>query len=358
MGGIISNRKTSALIGAGARLRNIARALAAKGLTLRNLPDIDKQSLAGAISTATHGTGKNYGSLAAEVLSLRLMTAQGEILECSPLKNAELFSAAKVSIGALGILTQIEMNLTSAHRLRRRTWFEPYDKLVARAPDLWQEHDKFEFYYLPFLNYCLAISHDKTTKPATFRAQPADDDGLGELKFLRDWFGWSNSLRQKLGASAIAEAPTEDVVGESYDLLSAAREARFNEMEYHLPAKDGLQALDEVKRLIERDYSDIYWPFEVRYIKGDDAWLSPFQHGDRISVAVHYHYKESYEKVFRAVEKIFIKYQGRPHWGKINNLTKKDFSAIYPDWQKFSAMRRQLDPQGKFLNDYLSKLFL
>ncbi len=355
--GIAAHTKTSARIKAGSRLRNISRDLATKGLAFRNLPDIDKQSLAGAVSTATHGTGKNYRSLSGEIAALRLVTAQGDAIECSANKNAELFSAARVSIGALGILTEITMRLTASHRLRRRTWFEPYDKLVARAHSLWQKHDKFEFYYLPFLDYCLAISHDTTTAPSTPRTDSADDSGLRELQFLRDWFGWSNTIRKKLGASAIAEAPTEDIVGENYDLLASAREVRFNEMEYHIPAKNGLTALDEIKSLMERDHKEVFFPFEVRYIKGDDAWLSPFQGGDRLSVAIHSHYKDSYKEFFIAAEKIFRKYKGRPHWGKINHLAQKDFINLYPDWQKFARLRKELDPKQKLLNPYLAQLF-
>jgi FAD-linked oxidoreductase len=355
--GVLSAGKTSARLGAGVRLKNLSRQLASQGLAFRNLPDVDKQSLAGAVSTATHGTGKNFGALSAEILSLKLMTAQGEVLRCAKNKNSDVFSAAKVSLGALGILTEIEMRLTPSYRLHRKTWFEPYDKLISRANALWDKHSTFEFYYLPFMGYCLGISHDPTTRPATPRSSSADSDGLAELMFLRDWFRWSSALRKRIGASAIAKAPTENMIGESYDLLSSPREVRFNEMEYHLPASGGLQALDEVKHLIEKNHTDIFFPIEVRYIKGDDAWLSPFQQGDRISIAVHAHYQDSYKEAFGAIEKIFRKYKGRPHWGKINGLRKTDFQALYPDWQKFAAIRKQLDPQGKFLNTYLRGLF-
>lgn len=357
MDNVFSIGKDKAKFGGGARLRNLSRKLASKGLAFRNLPDIDKQSLAGAVSTATHGTGMGFGSLSAEIKHLRFITAQSEVLECSNDLNKEIFLAAKTSLGVLGVLTQITMNLTSSYRLRRRTWLEPYGELIARAENLFLTHDRFEFYYLPFLDCCLAIAHDKTNDEITKREPSVDDEGLAELMFLRDWFFWSNTLRKTLGASAIAEASTENIVGESYELLSTPREVRFNEMEYHLPAKNGLAALDEIKQEIEKNHRDIFIPIEVRYIKGDDGWLSPFQGGDRISVAVHTYYKESYGEVFNAIEKIFLRLGGRPHWGKINFLTKKDFARIYPDWEKFFKLRKELDGEGKFLNTYLKKLF-
>jgi len=128
-------------------------------------------------------------------------------------------------------------------------------------------------------------------------------------------------------------------------------------MEYHLPIRHGLLALDQVKQRIEQDHPDTFFPIECRYTKQDQAWLSPFQNEDKISIAVHCYYQDPYQNLFADIEPIFRKLDGRPHWGKIHSLKKKDLAAIYPDWEAFLNLRRQLDPQGKFLNDYLKGLF-
>ena len=352
--------QTYALCGAGGRLQALSRDLARSGRAFRNLPDIDLQSLAGAISTATHGTGADFGSLSSEVRSLTLMTAKGEEIECSARNQRELFLAAKTSLGVLGLLTKIEMRVEPSFKLHRQTWFEPYHALMARARNLFFKHRHFEFYYIPFTDYCLAISHDQTDKEASFRPQPQDDEGVQELKFLRDWLSWTPSLRRQLGQSAIADAPTENLIGQSYEMLSTIRHVRFNEMEYHMPLRFGLEALDEVKNLIEKDFPDIFFPLECRIVKAEDSWLSPFQKDEShyLSIAVHAYYKDPYLPLFRAIEPIFLKKQGRPHWGKMSFLKARDFEAIYPQWQAFKRLRRQADPKGHLLNDYLKDLFL
>jgi FAD/FMN-containing dehydrogenase len=179
-----------------------------------------------------------------------------------------------------------------------------------------------------------------------------------ELKSLRDALKWCSPLRRWLLKRAISKAPTENIVGESWDMLASERNVLFNEMEYHLPVDKGLEALEEVRHYIEKKRPDVFFPFEARQTASDTAWLSPFNGGGRISIAVHCYHKDAFDFLFTDVEPIFQKYGGRPHWGKLNSMTAEQARAWYPNFEKFAALRRELDPDGRLLNGYLSDLFL
>ncbi len=355
--GDIDTEAKTAWVGAGARLHDVSRSLAPSGLAFRNLGDIDVQTLAGATSTATHGTGRNLSCLSAEILGLRMVTGDGDELEISDAQNADMLAGARVGLGSLGVLTEIKMQLVARHKLHRRVWFMPHDALLAQAQGLWEKHRNFEFFYIPFSGMSMCIAHDETQASDTPRAEDESDDAVAQLKALRDYVSWFPSLRKRLLGWAIGAAPEENVIGESWQLLSSERNTLFNEMEYHLPEDAGLAALEEVRHYIESQRPDVFFPFETRMTQADDNWLSPFQSGRRISIAVHCYYADDYQFLFTHVEPILRKYGGRPHWGKLNSLTGRDFATLYPQWQDFADMRRRLDPRGRMLNPYLSNLF-
>lgn len=350
-----------ARLGAGARLKDLSPALAEQGLAFRNLGDIDVQTLAGATATATHGTGKNLPCLAAEIHGLELVTGAGDVLRINEAENTDLLPAAQVSLGALGIITEMEVQLVPRHKLHRRVQFKPYQEVLAQAESLWDTHRNFEFFYLPFSGTAMVITHDETDAEDTVRAQDESDDGVMQLKALRDWLGWFPWLRKKLLGAAIANAPEENVIGESWQLLSSARNVPFNEMEYHLPPETALDALEEVRAHIERNRPDVFFPFECRMTAGDTAWLSPFNEGPRVSIAVHTHAPKSghdaYEFLFTDIEPILRRHGGRPHWGKLNSLGADDLRALYPRFDDFAALVRELDPDGRLQNPYLRGLF-
>ena len=356
IGDVDPNAQT-AWLGAGARLKDLSPQLAEKGLAFRNLGDIDVQSLAGATSTATHGTGRELPCLAAEIRGVRMITGAGEAMEISADENPDLLPAAQVALGALGILTEIQMQLVDRHKLHRRVWFAPYDKVLADAQQLFADNRNFEFFYLPFSGMAMCITHNITDAQDMPRAHDESDDGVMQLKALRDWLGWFPYLRKKLLAAAIAGAPEEDVVGESWQLLSSARNVHFNEMEFHLPVSEGLDALEEVRAHIEKNRSAVFFPFECRMVAPDTAWLSPFNDGPRMSVAVHTHAPDQYEFLFTEIEPIFRRRGGRPHWGKLNRFDATDMRAVYPQFEAFAKLRAQLDPAGRLLNPYLRDLF-
>ena len=355
--GEIDRAAQTAWLGAGARLKDLSPQLAEQGLAFRNLGDIDVQSLAGATSTATHGTGRALPCLAAEILGVRMITGTGEPMEISARENAELLPAAQVALGALGILTEIQMQLIGRHKLHRRVWFTPYEKLRVDAQQLFADNRNFEFFYLPFSGQAMCIAHNITEAEDTPRAHDESDDAVMQLKALRDWLGWFPYLRKKLLAAAIAAAPEEDVIGESWQLLSSPRNVHFNEMEFHLPVHEGLDALEEVRAHIEKNRAGVFFPFECRMVAPDTAWLSPFNDGPRMSIAVHTHAPDEYEFLFTEIEPIFRRRGGRPHWGKLNRFDAKDMRAVYPQFETFAKLRATLDPAGRLLNPYLRDLF-
>ena len=356
--GKVDTATKRAWIGAGARLHDVSPQLAEQGYAFRNLGDIDVQTLAGATSTGTHGTGQSLQALHAEITGLRLVTGTGEQLEISTHRNNDRLDGARVALGALGVLTEIEVQLVERHKLRRRMWAEKHDTLLARAESLWAENRNFEFFYIPFSGFSFGLTHNIVEAEDTPRAPDTSDAEVMQLKALRDWLGWVPALRKFLLSRAISGSRiVEDVVGESWQLLSSQRNVLFNEMEYHLPVNTGLDAMEEVRHYIERHRRDIFFPFEARRTKADTGWLSPFQGEDRISIAVHCYHKDAYEFLFSHVEPIFRKAGGRPHWGKLNSLTHDEACALYPDFENFKALRHELDPHGRMLNPYLADLF-
>ena len=355
--GKVNAEEQTAWMGAGTRLVDLSRALEDHDLGFKNLGDINVQSLAGALSTATHGTGKNLPCLAAEVRGVRMVTGAGDVLEVSDQENKNLLPAVQVGLGALGVLTDVKMQLTGRYKLHRRVWFMPHARVLEEAERLWAENRNFEFFYIPFSDMSMCISHNETDAPLSAQPASEDEDAVMQLKMLRDYMSWFPALRKKLLALAIKSAPEEEVIGNSWEILSSVRDTKFNEMEYHLAPDRGLEALEAVRIYIERYRPDVFFPFEVRQTAGDTAWLSPFNDGPRISVAVHCYAPDDYAFLFTEIEPILRQYGGRPHWGKLNSLGPRDFAELYPQWEAFGALRRQLDPQGRLLNPYLTNLF-
>lgn len=356
--GEIDGETQQAWLGAGGRLHDLSPALADKGYAFRNLGDIDVQTLAGATSTGTHGTGETLQALAAEIQGLRLVTGTGEHIEISTTENAKWLDGGRVALGALGVLTGIKMQLVERFKLHRQVWPESHKHTLENAERYWRDNRNFEFFYLPFSDTNLLITHNVTDAPNTPRNTDNSTSAVMQLKSLRDALKWCTPLRRWLLKRAISKEPTENVIGESWDMLASERNVLFNEMEYHLPVDKGLEALEEVRHYIEKKRPDVFFPFEARKTAGDSAWLSPFNGGGRISIAVHCYHKDAFDFLFTDVEPIFQKYGGRPHWGKLNSMTAAQAREWYPDFERFAALRRELDPNGRLLNGYLSDLFL
>ena len=353
----VDKAKKTTWVNAGARLKDLSPALEAHGLAFRNLGDINVQSLAGAISTATHGTGETLSCLSAEILSFKVLTAAGELVTVSRTENRDIFEACRVSLGAIGILVEAEVQLVDAYRLHRKTSTEPLADLLASAKTCWQTLRNYEFFYVPFSGYGISISHELTDAPASPREETGDDDAVLGLKGARDYAPDDIASRKQFLAGAFANFEGEDVIGNSWELLASERNVPFNEMEYHLPEGAALDVLQEVITYIETERPDVFFPIEVRKSAGDDIWLSPFNDGSRISIAVHAYAEDEYDFFFSHIEPIFRRAGGRPHWGKLHSLTQADLAGLYPEFERFCEVRREVDPDGRFLSPYLKTLF-
>ncbi|WP_281017983.1 MULTISPECIES: D-arabinono-1,4-lactone oxidase [unclassified Minwuia] len=347
----------TARLQAGASLNALSRDLQELGLAFRNLGDIDAQSLAGATSTGTHGTGSDFPCLSAEMQQITLVTATGETVTASEENGADLLHAARIALGSLGIIVEAEVSLQPAYRLHRRTFARPLKDTLATAMDSWAQHRNFEFFCLPFCDHAFNIVHDTTDEPDSGAKDNSDSNAVKQLKLLRDLLGWASPLRRAVLNKVARSQKPEDIIGPSWAMLANERNNPFNEMEYHLPVDQGLEALEEVLSVIERERRDVFFPVECRMTRGDDAWLSPFQGGPRISVAVHAWHLDRFDWFFEHIEPIFRRRGGRPHWGKMHSLQADDLRQLYPDFERFTKLRRELDPAGRFLNPYLADLW-
>ncbi|MDX1452674.1 MAG: D-arabinono-1,4-lactone oxidase [Oleiphilaceae bacterium] len=340
----------------GTVLQDIGPALNDNGQALINMPDIDQQTLAGCIATATHGTGRQLGSLSSYVTEIELALANGDLLRCSEAINSEYFRAAQVNLGALGIVTRVTMQNRSPFKLKREARWMPFEDCVAEAQSMADNNRNFEFYYFPFTGMTLGDYLNPTEEDVHKGHELDGNSGVLDLKTARDYLGWSNKLREMILGAYMRSIEPSTNVDHSYAIYATERNVRFNEMEYHLPLESGLVALREIRTLIEKRFPEVFFPIECRFVKGEEAWLSPFYRRDSISLAIHRYFEEDFGPLFAAVEPVLRKHGGRPHWGKFNTLTAPQLASLYPQWQAFKEVRQTLDPSGRFLNDYLAGL--
>lgn len=353
----INPHTKQASVPGGASLRDLSVAFDSERLAFENLGDINTQSIAGATSTATHGTGLKLPCLSANLSALTLLTASGEILEISEIHHPELLDAAKVSLGALGIVVSATIKLRDTFNLHRQSQFEPIDVIFDQALERWRTHRNYEFFYIPFSDHGLSITHNETVHPPTKLPQSADDLSLWFLQQVRNLSKSAPAIRGALIRSVLKFIPKENNIASSWRILSSERGYRFNEMEYHLPIPLGLDVCRDVIRKIERVRPDVFFPIEVRATAGDSAWLSPFQGGPRISIAVHTYYKEAYDWLHTEIEPMLIEAGGRPHWGKLHSLGAKQLEGMYPDFGRFCEVRQKLDPNRVFVTEPLAKIW-
>lgn len=342
-----------ARVNANAPLHQLSEALGQEGQAFRNLGDINVQSLAGAMSTATHGTGRTLPCISAEMTGAKLLNGNGEVIEVS----TEDLPGVQVSLGLLGVLLEIELNTVPAFNLRRRVGVRSFDQLLESMHEKWLAHRCYEFFLLPHSGKGIGISHDITEALPDKPPLDLDALGLGVMKLASKLRRFHPGIQKRLLSLMLKLQGEEDFTGESWRVLSSTRAMRFNEMEYHLPPENAAGVLKEIAQLIETRHSDVWFPIEVRQTAGDSAWLSPFQHGPRVSIAVHMHAAQQYEGFFRDCEALFRAAGGRPHWGKLHSLTRKDLEELYPDLSRFDALRARMDPKDRFLSPELARIF-
>ena len=349
-------QKLQARVGAGTKIGALARLLYGVGQALPNMGDIDKQAFGGGLGTATHGSGATLGAYHTQLEAMQFVDGRGELREFDRASNPDAMNAMGASLGAFGALTEVTIRNMANYRLRRRRWTTPLPDVLDQFEPMMTAHRSAEFYYIPFAGRALFIASDITDAPATARPPEEDDDALATLRTLRNWLGWFPWLRRKLIGSAMAKVPDEDYVEDWLKVYASERNVKFNEMEYHLPVEEGAATLREIIALMEARFPEVYFPVEVRVVAADDVWLSPFYKRPSCSIAIHHDAREDPLPFFNAAEPIFCKHGGRPHWGKMHNLTSKELSAIYPRWNDAMAMRREMDPDNRFVSPYMARL--
>ncbi|MDG4877550.1 D-arabinono-1,4-lactone oxidase [Mesorhizobium sp. WSM4935] len=346
-----------ARVRAGTRLGALMRILQDIGQGLPNMGDIDKQAIGGALGTATHGSGPTLGAYHTQLEALQLVDGQGKLREYSRAGDQDMIHATGVTLGSFGVLTEVTMNNIATYRLRRRKWVLPIGDMLKNFETMMAAHRSAEFYYIPFSGYAQFIASDFSDAPITPRPTEDDEEGLATLRKLRTALRWLPSLRRALIKSAVRKVAAEDYVQDWLNVYASDRRTKFNEMEYHLPYEEGPKALAEIIALTEKHFPEVYFPMEVRSVAPDEFWLSPFYKRLTCSIAIHHDAANDPLPFMRAAEPIFRKYGGRPHWGKMHSLKAADFKKLYPRWDDALAVRRDIDPQNRFVSPYMASLF-
>jgi FAD/FMN-containing dehydrogenase len=320
LAGVIGSDATArrAWVWAGTPIYALGRPLHEVGLALNNQGDIDRQAIAGAVATGTHGSGPMLQNLSSAVTGARLVLASGEMIECSAEENSDLWQVARLNLGAVGIVTRLELQLREAYKLVERGWSEPYESLQPQLTELIAANRHFEFFWYPHNDAAIAKVIQETD------AEPVYP--LGEEGSRCAW---------------------------NYEVLPSHRPHLHTEMEYSVPAEAGPECLAAIRDLIRRDFPELQWPVEYRTVAADDVWLSMAYQRATVTISVHQDIKVDDEPYFRACEEVFLSFDGRPHWGKVNYLDGAQLDACHPRWADWWAVRDRFDPDQLFLNEYL-----
>lgn len=349
---------------AGTPLKRLNAALAREGLSLTNMGDIMEQTVSGATSTGTHGTGRDSASISAQITALELVTADGSVLTCSEKGTEEeraVFAAARIGLGALGVISAITFAVEPVFFLTAREEPMAFDRVTSEFDALYAENEHFEFYWFPHTGNC-------TTKRNNRSAGPEDPPGRISA-FVEDEI-LSNGLFQvvntvgravpatipgiaKISSKALSARTYTDI---PYKVFTSPRRVRFMEMEYAVPRAALVETLRELKTMVERSNLRISFPVEVRTAPADDIMLSTASGRESAYIAVHMYRGTPYQAYFTAAERIFTAHEGRPHWGKIHTRGADYFAQAYPRFAEFTALRDRLDPDRLFGNAYLRRV--
>lgn len=352
-------------VGAGIRLRALNRELAARGLAMANLGDIDRQSIAGAVSTGTHGTGARLGGLATQVVGVRLVTADGVVHDVDAEHHPALFQAARLSLGALGVLVAVTLRAVPAFTLRAREQVLPLDEVLDRleGADGWvATTDHVDMYWMPFTRRAQVKRNDRVP-PGTGPTRPAWRRWVDHELLENGVFGAANRLAAAvpgtvpvLNAGVAAVMSDRVLCAPSHEVFVSPRRVVFREMEYAVPRAALREVVEEVDGWLRRTREPVPFPVEIRFAAADDVWLSTAYGRESAYLAVHQYHRMEHERFFAAVEAIVGAVDGRPHWGKLHGLDAERLATLYPRFEHFRAVRAEHDPAGVFANPYTDRV--
>jgi L-gulonolactone oxidase len=346
---------------AGTPLHALNSGLEALGLSLHNMGDIAEQTVAGAIATGTHGTGGQVASLSAQVAGLELVAGDGTVLHATATEHPEVLAAARVGLGALGIVTSVTFRVEPLFTLEAHEAPMAWDEAVDSFDQLVAVNDHFEMYWFPHTDRLLTKRNNRTLDPPAplSRTRAWIDDEL----LSNTVFGWVNKLGNRVpglvpglnavSARALSARTYRDV---PHTVFTSPRRVVFREMEYAVPREAGIDALREVRRVVDSSGWRISFPVEVRVAPADDITVSTASGRDSVYLAFHVNQHTDHADYFETVERLLRGYDGRPHWGKLHTRTAVDLEPAYPRWSEFLQLRDRLDPDRVFANDYLRRV--
>ena len=363
LSGLVSvdrNSKT-VVVRAGTTLNKLNRLLHAEGLAMANLGDIAYQTVAGAISTSTHGTGVAVPGLAAQVVGMRLVDGTGKVIIANSEQNPEILDVARVSVGALGVITECTIKVVDAFRLHAHEQPMRLDDVLDNIEELKNGNDHFEFFWIPHTKWALTKRNNRTNESLDPLPRVR---GWVEKTFMENYaFGAlcrigraKPSLIPRL-ATALPSSGSRTYVEDSYKIFASPRLVRFYEMEHALPSEHLPSALREIRAMVERKGYLLNFPVEVRFTAADDVPLSTSFGRESAYIAVHEYKGMEYEPFFRDVEDILRAYDARPHWGKVHHRDARELAGLYPRFSDFLRVRDVLDPERTFANRYTERVF-
>lgn len=356
----VDHKNHTVTVYGGTRLYDLSKALEKLGYAQENLGDINVQSIAGAISTGTHGTGIQFGSISTQVKEITFVTAGGNLLRLHEENNVEEFKASLISLGMFGIIIEAKIRVVPSPVYRYISNHVYYPTLLNNLETYIQDNQHFEFFMFPYADQVQTKTMNPTnTSPKSIKRHQWNNlivenymyQAVSHLCLLYPSLTRSVS---RLSAKLVSKSTID---AKSYQLFATPRKVRFFEMEYGIPIEYFHDAIQEIRETIVKNQYKVHFPIECRTVKQDDIWLSPSYKRDSAFIAFHVYKGMEYQTYFRDMEAIMKKYNGRPHWGKLHQQKAKDLCEMYPKWDQFIQLRQQLDPEKMFVNRYLDELF-
>ena len=351
----------SVRVQAGVTLRALNEQLDAMGLALENLGDIDVQSIAGAAATGTHGTGVKLRNISASIESVQLVTGDGSVREMNERTDPDGWRAARISLGALGVVTEMTLRTVPAFSLRAEDKAERLDAVLESLDERIDGNDHFEFYVFPYSDHVMTRTNNRVDEPPRERSRASA--WWHEVFLVNTMFGLLCRTGRRFHraipplnrvAARMSGSPAR--VDRSYRVFASSRLVKFTETEYAFRREDCKEAVREVKRMIERNRYDVPIPLEVRFAAPDDAFLAPTYGRETCHFSAHMFEKMEWRPYFAAFERIMDRLDARPHWGKRHFQTAATLASRYPKWDDFKAVRKRLDPGNTFANDHVTRV--
>jgi FAD-linked oxidoreductase len=347
----------------GTTIRELNRTLDSVGLAMPNLGDIDAQTISGAISTGTHGTGARIGGIATQIAALELVLADGSVVSCSAEQRPDLFAAARVSVGALGVLSTVTLSCVPAFTLAADERPMPLDEVVERFGEFSADNEHFEFYWFPYGKNALVKRNNRVVGTAPAPMPPwrrfleyevMENTAFGAL--CRTGRALP-TLIKPLNRFAASTLSRRSYSAPSHQVFVTSRRVRFVESEYAVPAESVLDVLAELRAGVKTLADPVMFPVEIRVAAADDIWLSTAYRRDSAYVAIHQYVGLPYQEYFRLFESIATSVGGRPHWGKMHTRDADYLSKVYPRFGDFVRVRNETDPERRFANPYTEQVF-